>query len=312
MPDPKPKQEHPLANILINVLIPVMVLSYLSKDPEIQAKLGKEVKPWHLGPLWAMIIALIPPLAYGAWHFVKTKHGNVFSALGFVSVLLTGGLTLYLWNADGSVKPNAGLLFGIKEASIPLVLAFAILSSHKSASPLIRVFLYNDSIFDIARIERRVAERGAEAAYARLMLEATPLLRRLLRPQRRDEPRAGAVVLPQLRRHRGRGVGELQRHRRQAHRLEFRGDRPAGAGHAFPDPHPPAERPARADRAGRQGADAAALKRERPAERGPWRREKIDRPETQSTKLSMRWASSMSASVTPPASWVVSFSVTLV
>ena len=173
MPDPKPKQEHPLANILINVLIPVMVLSYLSKDPEIQAKLGKEAKPWHLGPLWAMIIALIPPLAYGVWHFVKTKHGNVFSALGFVSVLLTGGLTLYLWNADGSVKPNAGLLFGIKEASIPLVLAFAIMASHKSASPLIRVFLYNDSIFDIPRIERRVAERGAEAGYSHLMLEAT-------------------------------------------------------------------------------------------------------------------------------------------
>jgi hypothetical protein len=173
MPDPKPKQEHPLANILINVLIPVMVLSYLSKDPEIQAKLGKSVKPWHIGPLWAMIIALIPPFAYGVWHFVKTKHANAFSALGFVSVLLTGGLTLYLWNADGSVKPNAGLLFGIKEASIPLVLAFAILASHKSASPLIRVFLYNDSIFDIPGIEQRVAERGQQDGYSRLMLEAT-------------------------------------------------------------------------------------------------------------------------------------------
>lgn len=173
MPDPKTKQEHPLANILINVLIPVMVLSYLSKDPEIQIKLGKEAKPWHLGPLWAMIIALVPPFAYGVWHFVKTKHGNFFSALGFVSVLLTGGLTLYLWNADGSVKPNAGLLFGIKEASIPLVLAFAILTSHKSDSPLIRVFLYNDSIFDIPRIEQRVAERGLQDGYARLMLEST-------------------------------------------------------------------------------------------------------------------------------------------
>lgn len=173
MPDPKPKQEHPLANILINVLIPVMVLSYLSKDPEIQLKLGKSVKPWHLGPLWAMIIALIPPFAYGVWHFVKTKHGNVFSALGFVSVLLTGGLTLYLWNADGTVKPNAGLLFGIKEAAIPLVLAVAILTSHKSGSPLIRVFLYNDTIFDIPRIERRVAERGVEPGYSSLLLQCT-------------------------------------------------------------------------------------------------------------------------------------------
>ena len=175
MPDPKAKshQEHPLANILINVLIPVLALSYLSKDPEIQLKLGKEVRPWHIGPLNAMILALLPPLAYGIWHFVKTRKGNVFSALGFISVLLTGGLTLYLWNKDGTVKPNAGLFFGIKEASIPLVLAFAILTSHKSESPLIRVFLYNDSIFDIPKIEGRVAEMGVESGYQRLLLQAT-------------------------------------------------------------------------------------------------------------------------------------------
>ncbi|MCW1885239.1 hypothetical protein OKA04_10910 [Luteolibacter flavescens] len=176
MPDPKaksPSQEHPLANILINVLIPVLALSYLSKDPALQVKLGKSVQPWHIGPMWAMIVALLPPLAYGIWHFVKTRKGNVFSALGFISVLLTGGLTLYLWNADGTVKPNAGLLFGIKEGSIPLVLAFAILTSHKSASPLIRVFLYNDSIFDIPKIEQRVAERGTQDGYSRLLLQAT-------------------------------------------------------------------------------------------------------------------------------------------
>jgi hypothetical protein len=169
MPDPQAKtpQEHPLANILINVLIPVLVLSYLSKDPELQQKLGKAVRPWHIGPLWAMVLALLPPLGYGIWHFVKTRKGNVFSAL------LTGGLTLYLWNADGTVKPNAGLLFGIKEASIPLVLAIAILTSHRSESPLIRVFLYNDSIFDIPKIEGRVAQMGVESGYQRLLLQAT-------------------------------------------------------------------------------------------------------------------------------------------
>ena len=55
------------------------------------------------------------PIGYGLWFFLKTRRANFFSALGLVSVLLTGGLTLYLWNDDGSVKANAGLLFGIKE-----------------------------------------------------------------------------------------------------------------------------------------------------------------------------------------------------
>jgi hypothetical protein len=171
----KPPQEHPLANILINVIIPVLILSYLSKDPELQARLGKIAKPWHIGPLKAMILALALPLGYGVWHYIKTRKGNFFSALGMISILLSGGLTLYLWNKDGTVKPNAGFLFGIKEALIPLVLGIAILTSHRSANPLIRVFLYNDSIFDIPKIETRVAEISAQADYDRLLLGATKL-----------------------------------------------------------------------------------------------------------------------------------------
>lgn len=175
MSSQKSQQEHPLANILINVIIPVLVLSYLSKDPALQEKLGKVARPWHIGPLYAMILALILPLGYGAWHFIKTRKGNFFSALGLISVLLSGGLTLYLWNKDGTVKPNAGMLFGIKEALIPFVLGIAILTSHRSATPLIRVFLYNDSIFDIPKIERRVNDLSAQAAYDRLLLGATRL-----------------------------------------------------------------------------------------------------------------------------------------
>jgi len=169
------KQEHPLANILINVLIPVLILSYLSKDPAIQETLGKVAKPWHIGPLKAMTLALILPLGYGVWHFIKTRKGNFFSALGLVSVLLTGGLTLYLWNANGTVKPHAGILFAIKEAMMPLVLGVAVLMSHRSPTPLIRVFLYNDTIFDIPKIENRVAEISGERDYKNILLGATRL-----------------------------------------------------------------------------------------------------------------------------------------
>ena len=168
-------QDHPLANILINVIIPVLILSYLSKDPDLQARLGKVARPWHIGPIKAMFLALALPLGYGAWHFIKTRKGNFFSALGLASVLLSGGLTVYLWNKDGTVKPDAGLLFGVKEALIPLVLGIAILASQRSATPLIRVFLYNDTIFDIPKIEKRVAEISAEADYQKLLSGATRL-----------------------------------------------------------------------------------------------------------------------------------------
>ena len=175
MSQKKSPRDHPLANILINVIVPVLILSYLSKDPALQERLGKIARPWHIGPLKAMFLALVLPLGYGVWHYVKTRKGNFFSALGLISVLLSGGLTLYLWNKDGTVKPNAGLLFGLKEALIPLVLGIAILTSHRSATPLIRVFLYNDTLFDIPKIENRVAEISAQASYDKLLLGATKL-----------------------------------------------------------------------------------------------------------------------------------------
>jgi len=174
-----PKQDaardHPLANILINVLVPVLALSVLSKEPEFQQSIGKAVRPWHIGPVNALIAALALPLGYGIWFFVKNRKANFFSALGLFSVLLTGGLTLYLWNADGTVKSNAHILFGIKEASIPFILAIAVVGSHWSPTPLLRIFLYSDSIFDIRRIDGIIAERGAGEAYNRVLFQATLL-----------------------------------------------------------------------------------------------------------------------------------------
>ncbi len=175
MTEKKTPQEHPLANILINVLIPVLVLSFLSKDPAIQEKLGKPAHFWHLGPLYAMVVALALPLGYGIHHFIKTRKPNFFSGLGLVSILLTGGLTVYLWNKDGSVKENAGLLFGLKEASIPLVLGIAILTSARSNAPLLNVFLYNDNLFDIPKIEQKIKELGKTEAYRNLLVQSTRL-----------------------------------------------------------------------------------------------------------------------------------------
>lgn len=175
MADSKTHQEHPLANILINVLIPVMVLSYLSKDPALQEQMGKDAKVWHIGPINALIVALALPLGYGVWHFVKTRKFNFFSGLGLFSVLLTGCLTLYLWNKDGTVKEHAGILFGLKEAAIPLALGFAVFFSRRSATPLLNVFLYNDSLFDIPKIERQVETNDKQSAYQKLLDQANVL-----------------------------------------------------------------------------------------------------------------------------------------
>jgi hypothetical protein len=166
----KTAQEHPLANILINVLIPVLALSYLSKEPGVAG-----AKAWHIGPLYALFVALAFPIGYGIWFFAKTRKMNFFSALGLFSVMLTGGLTLFLWNKDGTVKENAAVLFGLKEASIPFVLGFAVIASHWSKTPLLRTFLYSDNLFDIKKIEAKVTELGKLEEYNKVILSSTIL-----------------------------------------------------------------------------------------------------------------------------------------
>ncbi|MBC8128651.1 MAG: hypothetical protein H8M99_16050, partial [Gloeobacteraceae cyanobacterium ES-bin-144] len=104
-----------------------------------------------------------------------TRKPNFFSLLGFVSVLLTGGLTIFLWNKDGTIKPHADVLFGLKEASIPLVLALAVIGSHFTGSSLLRAFLYSDSIFNVPEIEKRVEELNASEFYQKILFEATLL-----------------------------------------------------------------------------------------------------------------------------------------
>ena len=159
-------QENPFADIIINVLVPVLVLSYLSKE-------GDEF--WHIGPMWAMFVALAIPIGYGLWHYFKYRQMNVFSLVGLFSVVLTGAITIYLWSGGASVRENAALLFGIKEAVQPLVLGSLLLITHKMRKPLFNVFVYNDSIFDLAKIEAAIAERGTETDHKRLLWKATLL-----------------------------------------------------------------------------------------------------------------------------------------
>ncbi len=175
MADEKNHQEHPLANVLVNVLIPVLALSYLSKDPEFQRAIGTTVQPWHIGPTKALMLALAFPLAYGIRHFIKTRKANFFSALGLFSVLLTGGLTIFLWNEDGTIKPNGDVLFGLKEASIPLILGIAVIGSHFTSTPLLRTFLYSDTLFDIKRIESEIDAKNAQPGYEKTIFQATLL-----------------------------------------------------------------------------------------------------------------------------------------
>jgi hypothetical protein len=161
------KQDNPLTDIIVNVILPVLILSHCSKDGE---------KVWHFGPYLAMGLAIAIPLAYGIWHFIKHKKLNTFSAVGVGNVLLTGLITIYLFSTDDpETRKHAPLLFGIKEAVQPLILGSLFLLTHRSVTPLFNAFVYNDAIFDHGRINKRVKENDKQAELGKLLWTSTLL-----------------------------------------------------------------------------------------------------------------------------------------
>ena len=99
MPAPSPKRENLLVNLICNVALPTLVLTKFSGENT-------------LGPNLGLIVALLFPVSYGVQDFIRRRRVNFISAIGFASVLISGGLGLM--HLDG-------FWFAVKEAAIPSI-----------------------------------------------------------------------------------------------------------------------------------------------------------------------------------------------
>lgn len=144
----------PLLNIIVNIVFPAIILNKLSG-------------PEKLGPFYAMLLALSLPVLYGAWEFMTTRHHNFVSILGFVSILLTGGLGLL--QVDG-------VWFAAKEASIPGIIAVVTIGSMWTSKPLVKIMIYNDRVINTAKVEEALDRRGNRKEFSDLMIKTTLIL----------------------------------------------------------------------------------------------------------------------------------------
>ncbi len=138
-------------NLLLNIIIPTVILIKFSG-------------PEDLGPRMGVIIALAFPIAYGVVDYFREHKVNLFSALGVVSILLTGGIALL------ELDPK---YIAIKEAAIPGLLAVATLVSILTPYPLVKAVLYNDKIMQIDRVNKALAERNSEQAFQKSLVAAS-------------------------------------------------------------------------------------------------------------------------------------------
>ncbi len=158
-PDNKPatqpaQQENMLANILLNIVIPTLILMKGSNEQ-------------YLGPTWGLLVALAFPIGYGLYDYNKTRKANLFSIIGIISVMLTGGLTLL------KMPPE---YIAIKEASIPAILGIICLGSMYTRYPLVRTFLYNEKILNVKKVHDSLLSFNNVNAFEKVLKNASYML----------------------------------------------------------------------------------------------------------------------------------------
>jgi hypothetical protein len=150
----KDKPESLLLNLLCNIILPTLILTKLSDDDFLGIKL-------------AIVVALAFPLSYGFHDFFTREKLNFFSALGLVSIGLTGGISLLEMDT---------IYIAIKEASIPGILGVATLLSLKTSQPLIHTLLLNESVFDVKRINQALTDKKSHSQFNQLLINASWIL----------------------------------------------------------------------------------------------------------------------------------------
>ncbi|HUG98886.1 MAG TPA: VC0807 family protein [Gammaproteobacteria bacterium] len=154
MSDKPARHESVLLSIGVNIVIPAVILMKLSGDNA-------------LGPAGGLVIALLFPLTYGLVDFARRREFNIVSIIGFVSVLLTGGIGLM------QLHPK---WIAVKEAAVPAVIGIAVVLSLRTRFPIVRTFLYNDKIIRVREVDAALERNGNRTAFERTLVNASWML----------------------------------------------------------------------------------------------------------------------------------------
>ena len=149
-----PAKPNPLLEIAVTIIVPAVVLMKFSGESS-------------LGTVNALLLALAFPVVWGAWDGLRRRKLNWLSVLGVVSTLLTGGI--------GLLKLDAQWL-AVKEAAVPGLIGLVVLGSTWTASPLIRLMVFNASLFDIDRIQKALTDRRTTVDFELRLRQGTLLL----------------------------------------------------------------------------------------------------------------------------------------
>jgi intracellular septation protein A len=145
---------NPLIEIAITIIVPALILMKLS---------GAD----RLGTMGALLLALAFPVGWGLWDGWQRRKLNWLSVLGVVSTLLTGGIGLLALDARW---------LAVKEAAVPALIGTVILGSAWTSAPLIRMLVFNATLFDVDRVHKALDERNNTPAFEQRLRAGTMML----------------------------------------------------------------------------------------------------------------------------------------
>ena len=151
------KVENPLYSLAFNIVIPVLILKngYKWLNNFLGDSNGNNFLQEGLHyldkPSLVFAIALIFPVGYFIFDFISRKNINVISILGFINILLTGGIGVF--GAPLGLSKN---WFIFKEGMLPLIIGVSlfILSIYKKKY-FNNIFL-NELLFDRDKINNYI------------------------------------------------------------------------------------------------------------------------------------------------------------
>lgn len=150
-PAPHQPPPNPFLEIALTIILPSLVLDQLSK-------------PERLGPLWALVLSLLFPIGFGIWCFAQKKGWNLFSILGFVTILITGSL--------GLLKLPA-FWFAVKESTIPIIIGLAFPLSHRFGKPLINAMILQPHVINVEALQGAITTPEKRTDYNQAVFRAS-------------------------------------------------------------------------------------------------------------------------------------------
>lgn len=137
------RNENPILSILCNIFIPVMIL----KKGELwfdgyNHHLNLDLQPF------SFLIALLFPFIYFIYDLLNRKNINFISILGFVNVLLTGGIGVF-----GSKYGLTRSAFILKEGLMPIIIGSFLFLFSKYKKSSFNSIILNRALFDIEKIK---------------------------------------------------------------------------------------------------------------------------------------------------------------